>query len=266
MNAINPNFGRAMTHEEYANEWSTSAAHFAANGHYTWMAQQLGDAPTAIEIGCGSGASTLSLVKAGCRILCVEENAPMIDKALEYLQMSGIAAERIDAREMRTIDWANGPAVRIAHINVFDPALSDCLPRDVDALVCWLTGARPGAIAEQLGKMHVDFDGSEMPAYRLRLQAACYTLGRIVLKPGGVVHFVDRVGMRSWSDKDAMREHLMAVHSEMAGAGYAVTKYATFLRRIDDKALSSSNIKYVAPPMARNAGATAFGSVRAALT
>ncbi len=64
MNSQSNPMGVAMTPAQYADEWSTSASNFAASNDYQWMASFLPKGGFAVEIGCGSGQSTLAILTA----------------------------------------------------------------------------------------------------------------------------------------------------------------------------------------------------------
>lgn len=265
MDNMNPIFGRAMTPQEYAHEWKASAAHFAANRHYAWMIQQLGNKPLVLEVGCGSGASTLSLAQAGMRVVSLEDNEHLVTMAVEHLKANGISVEVISLDALNHRDLAAGTQVHIVQVNAFDHALATSLPYQAfDALICWMIGSTPGVIAAQLGKQLKSFDGSEMPFYREQVHKQCYELGRSCLKHGGTVQIVDRLGMNSWSDKDILRSQLAENHRELAGSGYIVTKEAAFFKKME-VSLNTSHIQYVAPANMAAAKVIALASAKAVL-
>ncbi|BAN34099.1 hypothetical protein SCD_n00250 [Sulfuricella denitrificans skB26] len=265
MNDMNTIFGRAMTPQEYAHEWKASAEHFSVNRHYAWMTQQLGDKHLVLEVGCGSGASTLSLVQAGMWVVSLEDNEHLVAIAVEHLKASGISVEVISLEALNHRDLAADTQVHIVQVNAFDPTLATSLPYQAfDALVCWMIGSSPGAISAQLGKQLKSFDGSEMPFYREQVHKQCYELGRSCLKQGGTVQIVDRMAMRSWSDKDALRSQLVENHSELAGNGYVVTKEATFLKKMEDS-LHTSHIQYLTSADMAVAKVIALGSAKAVI-
>lgn len=261
---MNPLLGRAMTPEEYANEWHASATRMAANGHYAWMVQQLGAATTVLEIGCGSGASTLSLVRAGMVVLSLDVNEFLISKSLANFIEKGVAADRVTADELSKVDLDSGPKIRLLQGNVFDSAIAAALPtRRFDAIICWLTGANPEVISGRLAKDHNTFDGSELALYRKQVHSRCYELGQSVLKPDGIVHIVDRMAISSWNDKDYLRAHLADLQGGLAGPRYILTRDQCLLRRMEEENLRASRIQYVsdAPP----GGLPVLGSSRTAL-
>ena len=76
--------------KEYADEWSVSSQYFFEKGYYQWMAQQLKKYSTVLEIGCGTGYSTLALIEQGFRVIAVDKNAACIEKAKKLLDYKTI--------------------------------------------------------------------------------------------------------------------------------------------------------------------------------
>ena len=49
----------------YATQWNESAKYFYETKRYQWMSEKLVEYDIVLEIGCGTGYSTLALVEAG---------------------------------------------------------------------------------------------------------------------------------------------------------------------------------------------------------
>ena len=58
----------------YAERWRSSSMFFADNGYYKWMIEKVKPYKTILELGCGVGYSTLSLVNDNHMVLAVEKN------------------------------------------------------------------------------------------------------------------------------------------------------------------------------------------------
>ena len=63
-----------MVEKEYANKWENSSRFFQANTYYKWMCEFVKPYQTIVEIGCGTGYSTLSLIESGHKVICVDNN------------------------------------------------------------------------------------------------------------------------------------------------------------------------------------------------
>ena len=247
MNEIHPEFGLAMTPSQYASEWERNAAAFSSAGHYKWMNDQLGDADKIIEVGCGSGASTEALLNDGRHVLVIESNQQCADVAYHRFNAKGIPAELIAIEQLPQLSTWQGAKLKIVVTDVLSPTLEQQLaPGSFDALVCWMTGTHPHHISEALEKPYKSLKKGDMALYRSAVQERCYRLGTHVIRSGGAVHVVDRAAIRSWSDKDWMREELAKTLSELAGPHYALAKVGCYLRRLNE-GLNQSAIQYVVP-------------------
>ena len=74
--------------QEYADQWNVSAKHFYDKGYYSWMAQAIDGLHTVIEIGCGTGYSTLAVVEKRHKVIAIDKNPDCIKKAKELLSGS----------------------------------------------------------------------------------------------------------------------------------------------------------------------------------
>jgi hypothetical protein len=250
MTQVHPKFGMPMTSLQYAQEWQESAEAFFSASHYNWMSEQLGDAKRVIEVGCGSGASTEALVRTGRQVLVIESNQHCAEIADGRLSSKGIAAELISADRLTNLLSWDEAGVKLLVEDVLSTELEQRLPHGwFDAIVCWMTGSNPEHIGIAIGKPYMQFDGSEMPMYRSKVQERCYELGLLAMKSGGIVHVVDRAAIRSWADKDQMRLELAKTLGATAGSRYSLTKSDCFLRKLTE-GLNQSSIQYMAqvPP------------------
>lgn len=244
MSNFNRKFGTAMTPEQYAMEWKVSSEIFRNQQHYTWMASQANNGGNILEIGCGSGDSTLELAKNNWRVFAVESNFVAISNAMKLLQENNISIEVIYNPSTWNITSCSSQ-VTILHKDFMDHDMESMLPlKFFDAIACWLIGSNPDHIGFHLMKESSNFDGSELPLYRQTIERKCYSIGKMVLKEQGIVHVIDRLGIPSWNDKDIIREQFASIQTDLSNGGYSISKKDCILRRIGD-ALHSSGIQYV---------------------
>ena len=59
------------------------------------MAQKLTDYSTVVELGCGTGYSTLALAEKGFKVLAVDKNIACLAKAKELLGSKGITDSQV---------------------------------------------------------------------------------------------------------------------------------------------------------------------------
>ena len=69
----------AMTQQEYINRWKENAMQHFDDGDYEWICNQIESYSFVLEIGCGSGESTLVLILRGHRVLSIDINPDAIN-------------------------------------------------------------------------------------------------------------------------------------------------------------------------------------------
>lgn len=248
MSEVHPEFGRLMTAEQYAKEWEENSSHFEKHGYYALPLERLGKPKTVLEIGCGSGRSTLALARKGHRVVAVEINQTAARSAREFLSGQGIDTQVTDSFPDGAGD---APQVTIVVGDVFaEGALPAGGAWHPDAVLCWFIGAQLDVIAAFFGKPVMELSGDDVRKYRLSLQAKCYEIGRRILRKGGIVQVADRMRLASWQDKDFAREEQAQTQAGLAGPGYSISRASTFLARVSG-GFEGSAIQY----LTQNAGA-----------
>lgn len=81
--------------KNYADQWNVSSQHFYEKGYYSWMAQAINEFHTVVEIGCGTGYSTLALLEAGHNVIAIDKNADCIASAQNLLRSKGLLDDKI---------------------------------------------------------------------------------------------------------------------------------------------------------------------------
>lgn len=112
--------------KDYANQWDASAEFFYRKGYYSWMAQAVKEFHTVLEVGCGTGYSTLALLEEGHRVIAVDCNPECIAKAQSLVANKEMLSENVVFLEG---DVAN-PMFRLKIASEFS----------YDAVLCWNVG------------------------------------------------------------------------------------------------------------------------------
>lgn len=112
--------------EKYAIEWNASAEFFSCNGDYDWMETHLHKYHTVLEIGCGTGYSTLSLLNQGHKVICVEKNSDCIHLAKNLIEKKGYTSNDVVFLEGDIFDY--------------DFLMSNVEKNSFDIICCWNPG------------------------------------------------------------------------------------------------------------------------------
>lgn len=80
-----------MTQETlYAEQWDESARYFYETNRYQWITEQIPDYETVVEVGCGTGYSTLALLEAGHKVIAFDKNVNCLAKAKKLIEDNGL--------------------------------------------------------------------------------------------------------------------------------------------------------------------------------
>lgn len=117
--------------EKYAQDWEKSSNAFFEHGDYKWMARQLRGYKTVLELGCGTGQSTLSLLQQGLNVIAVDKNPSCLS----------LARKRVEEFQSSNSETING-TVQFIEADYSEPDfvknILDAL--DFDVVVCWNVG------------------------------------------------------------------------------------------------------------------------------
>ena len=220
---------RALTHARrgYAREWSHGNARpFAAAGHYQWMAGFLSGCRNMLEIGTGDGSSTAALLESVPAVVSLDENPACLRLAQRRLHAEGhrvrcdfrgavqptLTGHRVRYRPPRVARLERGALLLEGDI-LDDPTLTAWLAAGgaFDAVTCWLIGTYAERTRdESLRRLPI----RDPDDYRAAVQRAVIRLAARVVRPGGLVHLVDRAEL----PRDATeRGRALAYYDGLAG-------------------------------------------------
>lgn len=74
---------------EYVEQWEVSSKYFYDKNYYNWMQTKIKDYNIILEVGCGTGYSTLSLLENGHKVIALDKNSECIEKAKILIQQNG---------------------------------------------------------------------------------------------------------------------------------------------------------------------------------
>ena len=220
---------RALVHARrgYAREWSRGNARpFAAAGHYRWMADFLSGCRAVLEIGTGDGTATAALLESVPIVVSIDENPACLRLAQRRLHAEGhrvhcdlrgavqptATGHRMQYRPPHVARLDRGALLLEGDI-LGDPTLDAWLTTGdaFDAVACWLIGTYAERTREESLRRLPIRDPDD---YCAAVQRAVIRLADRVVRPGGLVHLVDRAELlRDTVDRD----HAAAHYDGLAG-------------------------------------------------
>src|ERR1017187_6600060 len=194
-------FGSAATEKAaYSDHWSQSAASYAQQGFYEWMAEQLDkiQPKKVFDIGCGTGQGLLALCKRfDCEVVAIDENKQCLRHShrrfrdhgvkvglryrFKYRQNAdGIHSIQIDPA---LIDLSERVNLIQADMLLNDPSFESYLNSKApfDAVTIWLIGTYECRhTCADLLPLQI----ASPQEYRLQVQNRTYALASKILRPG----------------------------------------------------------------------------------
>jgi SAM-dependent methyltransferase len=80
---------------KYAEQWDISGKYFYDSGYYSWMTDKLKSFKSIVEIGCGTGYSTLALIEKGHTVIAIDKNKDCLEMAKKLLVQNGYSNQAI---------------------------------------------------------------------------------------------------------------------------------------------------------------------------
>ena len=111
----------------YADEWNVSSQYFYKNEYYSWMADNLTGHKKVLEIGCGTGYSTLALLEKGYDVIAIEKNEECIRRAEQLISERGDLGTKV-------VFLQGDVAEKSCRKNLLEQY-------DFDVVICWNIGS-----------------------------------------------------------------------------------------------------------------------------
>lgn len=117
---------------EYAEHWEVSSKYFYDKKYYSWMQKKVENYSVLLEVGCGTGYSTLTLLKNGHKVIALDKNNECIEKAKALLRQNGYSIGILPEADVCFIETDI----------VTEQFYSDVLNKiQFDAVICWNIGS-----------------------------------------------------------------------------------------------------------------------------
>lgn len=217
--------------QSYVRKCLAEAELISADGGYTWMASFLNRDARVLEIGCGSGHSTLEVSKHASRVVCIEADRRMAEHAAEFLNANNVTTELVSNLDSDFSLEQRASQVLIVVADIFDQALEKQVRSlRFDSVCCWLLGAPMDSIARHLKKPPSQVTRAEVAKYNLNAHRRVYELSSLALVPGGSVQTIERKAILRWEDEEFARMVTASQHSALAGKDFLTSSESVVLK------------------------------------
>lgn len=120
---------------KYAEEWDVSAKFFYEQNVYDKLCTEISKYHVVLEVGCGTGYSTLMLVESGHKVISIEKNEVCIAKTKKLLEKHSI----VIGNDITDIN--NNQVILLQCDIVKEMFFTEVLPKlNFDIVVCWNVG------------------------------------------------------------------------------------------------------------------------------
>lgn len=121
--------------ERYAIEWELSSKFLYENSSYKHLSMQIDGYKTVLEVGCGTGYSTLALLQKGHTVIAIEKNPCCIEKAKELILNAGFSM-------FDDVSNMEPNSACIIECDITEPKFFETLLPQLsfDIVACWNTG------------------------------------------------------------------------------------------------------------------------------
>lgn len=186
--------------------WRNESAQMDRSGVYDWLTSRIAG-QRVVEIGCGFGASTAALVRAGKTVFA-------LDNRMDCLEAT---RESVPEATYGMVDIHQYDARLLVDLKDFAP----------DAVVCWLAGAPAESLPKDVPASYA------VMQHRLVLQQAAVRLAS-ALDCVQAIHLADRTAF-PWKMKDAGRQTMtkMIVSAVIADTPFTLSEADVQFRKLD---------------------------------
>jgi SAM-dependent methyltransferase len=186
--------------------WREESSQLDRIGVYEWLASRV-NGQRVLEIGCGYGASTAALVKAGKVVFALDNRMDCLEATREKIPHATYGLADVSHYDHQLVD----------DLKTFAP----------DAVVCWLAGAPAESLPKDVPPAYA------VMQHRLTLQQSVVRLAA-VLETVMSVHLADRTAF-PWKMKDTGRQTLvrMMTSAVIADTPFSLSEGDVHFRKLD---------------------------------
>jgi SAM-dependent methyltransferase len=184
-----------MQQSEYADKWAVSSEKYHDDGIYSWFEGFVNDSQNVLEIGCGVGYSTLTLLQAGHKVIAIEKNLFCIEKTRELLEKHKYQVSIATTSEELHQCPNNFDAI-LVYRDIRDLCESDLVDLaedfnliEINAVLIWLLG-------------YHSYTGEDINQARIDVENKVFFLAKNINPQNFMcVHYVDRATENSLQEK-----------------------------------------------------------------
>lgn len=195
----------AMTPQQYADEWGSSSSDHKRFSHYKWISSHLVEPKLVLEIGCGVGYGTEELLASGAKVVSIEINTDLLNKAADNLVEAGYTVNKLSLSQIGSLDLEDDIQSYLIEADIFDKSLDSFFQRiTFDHVIFSFFGAAPEHAAKGLNTTVEQLDDKFAFNYREMGTARAFEIKNLCGNQCKLV-IVDRIHQEQGYKVEAIR-------------------------------------------------------------
>ncbi len=128
----------AISQKDYSEKWSSSSNFYLEDGTYEWAIKELENYKNILEIGCGTGQSTLTLLRTNHNVFAIDNRIECLKKCKELILSEGYARKIISLETKIEFPAYDAKLLLLDVLKDFDARMLRYL--DAEAIILWFPG------------------------------------------------------------------------------------------------------------------------------
>jgi hypothetical protein len=203
--------------EVYLNDWNCTSSFYHEKGYYDLFCEEFPCFDNVLEIGSGSGYSTLALSKKNAQIISIDENIHCVKRTYDFLRYSNVDASKTERGSIvgnnqnlsYKMNYTPIQSEPVSHVNciegniINDIHLNQFLIKQnpFDLITCWMAGAHGLILNEEnqriKGRNALNRNAEMIRDYKFDVLESVATIAIQILKDDGVLHLIERISTRA---------------------------------------------------------------------
>lgn len=199
--------------ELYLNDWDYTSSLYHEKGYYEILCEEFQSFNNVLEIGSGSGYSTLALSKKSSQVISIDENVFCVNKTVDFLIQSNVDVSKkvrgiITGNNQNLSYKMNYPPIQgalTAHVNCIEgDIINDSFLHNFllekgpfELVTCWMIGAHGLILNEEKqrrqGRNSLNRNAEMIRDYKFEVVDSVAKIAHQVLTNDGVLHLVERI-------------------------------------------------------------------------
>jgi hypothetical protein len=218
----------------YSDEWRETSDEYSILGIYDWCVRQICDSSNVLEIGSGTGNSTIKILESGKNVTSIESNEYNFLLTKKRILLSNLNSSFFDSDVFNFTNLTENNLILSDYIDT--PKIFQELVgyKKFNAIICWLLGVHSAAHLEE----HLQKRGyvKRSPEdYRDMVYNTIFQFSAEKLRTDSIISIIER---NSWQEGNA---ELISEHIKTFSEYYELEKYNLKVDSVNELEIEGMN-------------------------